>query len=426
MSYIHTCSNENNVTILQNNKCKKDKNIGTMLGFTAGNIVMGLASNFLPNLLSGIGNSYNNIEETSGRATTEEPEVVTESDEEVAVLTSEEKVLKLIDGKIIVDKESSLFEDLVSKYESIKKADPNITDEIMTLRLENYVKGQQYRAQEYKWKQQVADIEKIIKESDGYRNTPADQQDEYLKNMTTVILKKEYSADAVKLSNIAGFKMFGAQMVESVDINSDGEANFYEILQEALAQEYQVNDGMNRNEALAKAKVFVDECIKDTTKIDTIIKNMNDQTSEAKIVREVLATIDAYDIDADLSINYDEASRAALAMSAYSTENDATIDASDYFKFNADLIEGSANARNYLNSAGDALGIKNFNLEAELQEFGYIKIDDNKGSITVSDQNIPVEYKDGKFYLKFGDYGVLDFDSIAKLKATVAEFVGES
>lgn len=339
-------------------------------------------------------------------------------DQQKPSVDSKESVKNLIKGNINVD--DSLIDDLVKKYDSIKTINPSITDEQMLDRLRNYVKGKQYRSQETNWKNTIAKLEEEIKKSDVYKNTPDELKEKYLKAQTVKLLKNNYSENAIDFNGkLANIKLHSATVIESVDTNSDGIANFYELLQEQLTQSYQVKNGLSRNEAQEKASKIIKEYADDSTKIQSIANNINDQSQEAQAIREILTMINSYDIDSDLGINYDEATRAQYATAQYET-SDGKIDISDYYSFTNDTFEGVDSVNTYLSGAGDALGLSNFNLEAEFKDFNYKATNKNSGTITISGNELPIEHRDGKFYIKFDDEE-LDFNNIQELKISVAE-----
>lgn len=338
--------------------------------------------------------------------------------------TPEEAVKRIIKDKIDVDEKSYLFDDLVNKYSAIKEAQPDLDESLILLRLQNYVKGQEYRAKETEWKRTIEQLETEIKNSDAYKNLPDDKKDDYLKMQTSKFLKDKYSETTIGFDGkLANIKLFGTQLVESVDSNCDNKAQAIEILQEQLAQEYQLKNNLTRQEALAKAKEYIETYVTDAGKLESITNDKNNQTLEATIIREVLAKVKAYDIDGDLSLSYEEATRASYAGASYSTD-DNQVDISDYYRFGADTVEGQQDITTSLNEAGDALGVKNFNLETEFKDFNYKKIDENKGSITIAGQELPIEFRDNKFYIKFGE-NELEFDSLELLKISVADLAQE-
>lgn len=285
--------------------------------------------------------------------------------------TPEDAVKRLVE--INANKEPELFNDLVKKYNSIKEADPKLSDDLVALRLRNYVKG--YNNQVTSLKQQAyqsAAVEYV----DGKLAKDAKNRDATLNLNVTKILKENFNDnkmgyDKEKVKTNADlqnhFKSLANQYLDSRDTDSNCELSFLEIYTTNLAQHYfKSGDCENYREAIAKAEKYVKE--NETKLLEQFEKWKNNNLAsltEESSPEELLALnsyieLSKFNSSGDEVLDVNELAEMLLAKSTYSDGNspDYEISAADSFAFETDLVNNPDALDSYLKNAHDFMSTK--------------------------------------------------------------------
>ena len=277
--------------------------------------------------------------------------------------TAEDAVSKLVS----IDKttEPELFNDLVEKYLSIKEADENISNDMLTLRLNNYVKG--YNTQQIVLKQK-AEQESVYTYVDN-RLENTDNRATILNANVKNILKQQfndnkiaYDSEKVKTNKDLQqhFKTLSLQYLELRDSDSSCDLDFFEIFTNNLANEYiKKGNCQSYSDAIKQAKEYVEtNKQKLSSQYEQWIANNTADITENTSMEEILALnsfieLTKLDRTNDKKLDVDEVAEFLLAKSTYTDgENpDYDISTADDFAFESDLILQPEKLDSYLKEA---------------------------------------------------------------------------
>lgn len=309
------------------------------------NIGIASATTMLQNIFSSIANSKDTTQVTQNV----QEEGSTPLREAKATIVKEETAEDVVDRLVDVDKNknATLYRKLVEKYESIKAADSNISEEYLALRLKNYAKALSIREVELTQKIQQAQTEKTVVEA-----LPEGTSIEKVNTTIENVLKAEFNDDQITydknqvksdkdLQN--HFKTLGNQYVEVHDDNANLEIDIFELITKNLTEHYLVS-GVCKNihDAKQKAKDYVEA---NQTNIANQLATWDieqqatplDNSPENMLVLNSYLEMLKFDSSKDKVLTVDEASVMLAAKSTYA-DNSYDISAADDFKFNSDLI----------------------------------------------------------------------------------------
>lgn len=339
-------------------------------------IKMALAQQLTGGILSFVNCVWNVADpNTTGSSVTtvKRKETKTEEVEEKPVDTksAEDKVKSLVN--IDENKQPQLFSDLVKKYKSIKEADPKLSDDLVALRLRNYVKG--YNNQIVSLKQQ-AEQSDAVEYVDGKLAKDAKNRDATLNLNVTKILKENFNDNKIgydkeKVKTNADlqnhFKSLANQYLDSRDTDSNCELSFLEIYTTNLAQHYfKSGDCENYREAISKAEKYVKE--NETALLETFEnwKNSNtanltkESTPEELLALNSCIEIKKFSSSGDDVLDVNELAEMLLAKSTYSDGDkpDYEISAADSYAFETDLVNNPDALDSYLENAHKFMNTK--------------------------------------------------------------------
>ena len=215
--------------------------------------------------------------------------------------------------------------DVVSKYNTMKAVNPNITDEELETRIVNYTKGWMYNNFEQKTL---------------LGKNPADFKSECSKATTETELKDKYT-------------QFAKEYIEYYDQNSDGEVDVAELLYDAVNSHYFSTEKLNSAEAKQKAIQIVEDFTKNKLKA-----NENGSTDE-KILASVIdklnfLNLEATNSDSDKTLNVDEI-KAYLLATAQMLDAKNDISSNEAFIMANGIAKKNSGIQKKLNDAYDFL-----------------------------------------------------------------------
>ena len=215
--------------------------------------------------------------------------------------------------------------DVVSKYNTMKAVNPNITDEELETRIVNYTKGWMYNNFEQKTL---------------LGKNPVDFKSECSKATTETELKDKYT-------------QFAKEYIEYYDQNSDGEVDVAELLYDAVNSHYFSTEKLNSAEAKQKAIQIVEDFTKNKLKA-----NENGSTDE-KILASVIdklnfLNLEATNSDSDKTLNVDEI-KAYLLATAQMLDAKNDISSNEAFIMANGIAKKNSGIQKKLNDAYDFL-----------------------------------------------------------------------
>lgn len=213
--------------------------------------------------------------------------------------------------------------DVVSKYNTMKAVNPNITDEELETRIVNYTKGWMYNNFEQKTL---------------LGKNPADFKSECSKATTKTELKDKYT-------------QFAKEYIEYYDQNSDGEVDVAELLYDAVNSHYFSTEKLNSAEAKQKAI----QIVKDFSE-GKLLPN-EDGNADEKILASVIDKLNFLNLEAtnsnsDKTLNVNEIKAYLLATAQMlDTKND--ISSNEAFTMETGIAEMDPAISNKLHEAYD-------------------------------------------------------------------------
>ncbi len=213
--------------------------------------------------------------------------------------------------------------DVVSKYNTMKAVNPNITDEELETRIVNYTKGWMYNNFEQKTL---------------LGKNPVDFKSECSKATTETELKDKYT-------------QFAKEYIEYYDQNSDGEVDVAELLYDAVNSHYFSTEKLNSAEAKQKAIQIVEDFTKNKLKA-----NENGSTDE-KILASVIDKLNFLNLEAtnsnsDKTLNVNEI-KAYLLATAQMLDAKNDISSNEAFTMETGIAEMDPAISNKLHEAYD-------------------------------------------------------------------------
>ena len=306
-------------------------------------------------LVNYIGISGNGVSDnTQSTVNTDNNEVDTtnkEAEKDVkSTETSEDTVTRLTN----VDKttQPELFANLVKKCDSLKKKNPNISDDIIKVSLRNYVNG--YKHQLTSLKQQAAQ-ESVVEYVDSQLPEDTEKRDATLNaNVVRILKNPEYNNSKISYDRAVvktntdlqnHFKELATDYLALRDTDSNFGLDFLEIYTNNLAQNYCKTDKISLSKAISKAEKYVEE--HKTELIEQFEQWKTDGVVDptAFTSEEQLLALNSYMEIAkfggnDYNMDTKEIAEMLMAKSTYADGKnpDYDISAADSYKFETDLV----------------------------------------------------------------------------------------
>lgn len=213
--------------------------------------------------------------------------------------------------------------DVVSKYNTMKAVNPDITDEELETRIVNYTKGWMYNNFEQKTL---------------LGKNPADFKSECSKATTETELKDKYT-------------QFAKEYIEYYDQNSDGEIDVAELLYNAANSHYFSEKKLNSTEAKQKAI----QIVKDFS--EGKLQPNEDGNADEKILASVIDKLNFLNLEAtnsnsDKTLNVDEI-KAYLLTTAQLSDAKNDISSDEALMMATGIAEYNVGIKGKLNDAYD-------------------------------------------------------------------------
>ena len=312
------------------------RNVGRAIaygfGLVAGQAVPALAFNLIGSFLNGIMSTE--PEQPVKKEVVAPPEKKVK--EEVKEELTDDEIKNEIQNKLlkdkIVDLDEATLNELVDKYKQIKAADPEYSDELLSLRLQNFVMGKKNHMKSVEWAKRENNIE-----------TEATSQ-----QIATVLSNNTDPSQVVDLTGIGNtisidkLKALSLQYIRYADANNDETIDLVEFYRNDLISYYQVYENLNIDDATKKADEKIKELNLKTNQ--DVINLANNISVDSKVGEEItlvgsfmyFTTLNQTDSDFNLDIN--EVMAYYAAMANFNT-NDNKLDNGDFSLFNNSIIE---------------------------------------------------------------------------------------
>jgi len=309
---------------------------------TLGELSLGLIGNFL----NGSNNDKEEYTYTSTRIKTKTDPADDNLDEDQI----KEKIQNLLKDKV-TNLNDEILEELVDKYKKIKEKDPKISDEMLGLRLHNYVRGKANAQRMVNY-----DILKygVMEELGNLENPDILTGLNVVKNNEEAIdLTASDGSDNISLNKLRDLSM---SFLEFHDLDNDKSIDLLEFFKKDLIKHYQALD----DKTMQKATIMVENKLTELN-----IKNVNDLLELArnidptsdKVTQEEMVLYNSVMQFTKLNINTLNESvnidvkeiMAYFASVANFNSMDNKLDVADLYDFNNSILSG----KKYVNNSID-------------------------------------------------------------------------
>lgn len=303
--------------------------------------IVGGVSTLIGKILAGIDSS--SPEEESQVPVKPKREEVPVEEDEVKEYTDEEikkDIETRLKSKKITNIDNSTLEELVERYKQIKSENPNYDDNLLTLRLENFVRGKVNHQKTATWTK----LEKNYLSTEEGLVSDAQPRANLLGNTTPqteiIDLEKENEISIEKL------RALSMQVLEFVDSNGDRAIDLVEYYRNNLISYYQTFEELEINSATQKADEKISE-LKLKTNQDVInyaqTLNNSTQVGEELTLIDTMLKFDSLNqteetIEITSSLDIQELMAYHATMANFNT-SDNKIDNGDFSLFNNSMTE---------------------------------------------------------------------------------------
>lgn len=250
--------------------------------------------------------------------------------------SSEEKVLALLNSKNITNLDNATIDELVERYEQILQSDSETSDDIMAMRLSNYVKGKVNHGLTNNWDGQVSELW-VAARARNIENP----------DFSSALNSGVQESDRIDLTGEEGYiskdKLVALSnaYLEYMDSNNDKQIDLVELYERDLASHYQAQENITIEQARSKAKAKIEELgLNSTEAVLAYISSINLQsaTAEQTTLAGTAMMFDKLNINTEDGNGLDQkeimAYYAAMA-NFYSSDN--KLDVADYNAFNESI-----------------------------------------------------------------------------------------
>ena len=250
--------------------------------------------------------------------------------------SSKEKVLELLKSKNITNLDNATTEELVERYEQILANDSETSDEIMAMRLSNYVKGKVNHGLTNNWDGQVSEL--WVTARAGNIENP---------DFSSALNSGVQESDRIDLTGEEGYiskdKLVALSnaYLEYMDSNNDKQIDLVELYERDLASYYQAQENITIEQARSKAKAKITELGLNSTEavlayIDSI--NLQSATAEQVTLVGTAMMFNKLNINTEDGNGLDQKEiMAYYAAMANFYSNDNKLDIADYNAFNESI-----------------------------------------------------------------------------------------
>ena len=266
----------------------------------------------------------------------EESEEVTDKAEDLSKMSDEEiknKITSLLSNSV-TNLDDETMTELVSKYKQIKADNTTTSDDMVTLRLKNFVKGKQFQQRTANW----SSFELEALALDSFQNTRPIQR-------ASILSKTAEPGDDIDLSaegnNISMDKLreLSSSYLEYADSNNDKSLDLLEFFRQDLISYYQTFENQEINVAVKSADAKIKELnLNDSNDVLAMAEKLNADSingEELTLMGSIMnfTKLNQENNDNQLSLDLNELMAYHETMANFHS-NDNKIDIGDFSLFN--------------------------------------------------------------------------------------------
>jgi hypothetical protein len=305
------------------------------IGLVTGQAVPALAINLIGSFLNGIMSTE--PEQPVKEEVVAPPEKKVK--EEVKEELTDDEIKNEIQNKLlkdkIVDLDEATLNELVDKYKQIKAADPEYSDELLSLRLQNFVMGKMNHMKSVEWANRENNFIKKEEEATSQQiatalsnNTDSSQVVDLTGNGNTISIDK--------------LRALSLQYIRYADANNDETIDLVEFYRNDLISYYQVYENLNIDAATKKADEKIKELNLKTNQDVIDLAHTCDANSEKgeeiTLAGSLMYFTTLNQTDSDFNLDINEVMAYYAAMANFNTD-DNKLDNGDFSLFNNSIIE---------------------------------------------------------------------------------------
>ncbi|MBR2430416.1 hypothetical protein IKB17_03000 [bacterium] len=304
-----------------------------------------LSLSLIGNLLNGSNNDKEEYTYTSTRIKTK----TDPADDNLDDNQIKEKIQNFLENKI-TNLNDEILNELVDKYKKIKENDPSISDEMLGLRLHNYVRGKANAQHMVNYDILTNGVMDTLGEYDnpdiltGLNDIKNDEE--------AIDLTASDGSDNISLDKLRDLSM---SFLEFHDLDDDKSIDLLEFFKKDLIKHYQAFDNQTMQEAtimvenkLTELKIKnVDDLLELARKIDPTSDKV---TQEEMVLYKSVMQFTKLNVNPDNNISLDSNEiMAYFASVANFNTIDNKLDVADLYDFNNSILSG----KKYVNNSID-------------------------------------------------------------------------
>ena len=238
--------------------------------------------------------------------------------------------------KLLKDRVTTLDE-LVTKYRELKTKDPNYSDHLLTLRLQNFVLGKINQEKLSTWS------EKELELMQASPNAKPKAMAQALSNNTEEKEIIDLKKDNENIISFDKLKSLSLQVMSYADSDNNEKIDLVEFFRKDLISHYQISENLNINDATTKADEQLKELnIKTSQDVMDLYSKLNangvdNLSGEEMILMSSVMQFDTLNQNEDpLSLDLNELMAYHATVANFNTA-DNKIDKGDYSLFNSSM-----------------------------------------------------------------------------------------
>lgn len=249
------------------------------------------------------------------------------------IKTEIEKLLK----NRVTNLDNATLDELVTKYRELKTKDPNYSDHLLTLRLQNFVLGKINQDKLSTWSKKESELMQASPNAKPKAMAQALSNNTEEKEIIDLKKDSENIIDFNKLKNLS------LQVMSYADSNNNEKIDLVEFFRKDLISHYQISGNLNINDATTKADEQLKELnIKTSQDVMDLYSKLNangvnNLSGEEMILMSSVMQFDTLNQNEDpLSLDLNELMAYHATVANFNTA-DNKIDKGDYSLFNSSM-----------------------------------------------------------------------------------------